>query len=197
MPSARRPATALLVALAIAVAACGGSEFPVVPFDPATPCTADGRQPGAYPELEALLPATFDGRAPENVDSGRSCTGDALGTLLDDGIAELRFAGATWGLGGTTGVTIAVFAAEGLEPVSMIEFYLGGAKENRKTERFEVRDQEVGDAAGIRLDVLQTDGAFQTIVAWPEGSPGRVLVLLAADLGDANVLEALDEIARG
>ena len=48
-----------------------------------------------------------------------------------------------------------------------------------------------------RLDVLASDGSGSTIVAWPAGAPGRVMVLLAADLGDAKVLDALKAIAGG
>jgi len=185
---------ATVLVLATAVGACG-SAIPVVSFDPASPCTTDGRQPGAYPDLEGVLPVVYDGRAPDSVDSGRSCTPAALGSLAARGVEEVRFAGSTWGLGGTTGLTVATFEAEGLDPSAMIEFYAAGARANRKTEKMQVSDTTAGGRPAERLDVLQSDGAYQTVVAWPSGAEGRVMVLLAADLGDAKVAAALEEFA--
>jgi hypothetical protein len=178
--------------LAVALAACGAA-IPVVSFDPSTPCTTDGRQPGAYPELEALLPSEYRGRAPDNVDSGRSCTPAALGSLADAGIDGVRFAGATWDLGGATGLTVAVFEADGLTPNAMIDFYRLGGSGNSKLEKIAISDVAVGGHAGSRLDVLHSDGTAQTIVAWQSAQDGRVFVLLASDLGDANVQKALDD----
>ncbi len=180
------------ILLAAIVAGACGSAIPVVTFDPSTPCTTDGRQPGAYPDLEALLPATYQGRNPDNVDSGRSCTRAALGTLTDHGITGVRFAGATWDLDGTTALTVAVFEADGLTPGEMIDFYQAGAAGNGKVDKLATADVAVGGRPGSRLDVLLSDGTGQTIVAWPALESGRVFVLLASDLGDANVLKALD-----
>jgi hypothetical protein len=185
-----------LVLVALLSAGCGGTKIPVVSFDPSSPCTTDGRQPGAYPELESTLPTTFDGQAPVSVDSGRNCTTAALGTLADDGITGVRFAGATWDLGGTTALTIAVFQADGLDAAKMIRFYYDGATQNSKTEKLASSDVTVGSAAGHRLDVLQSDGTGQTVVTWPAAEPGRVNVLLAADLGDARVLDALAQLGN-
>jgi hypothetical protein len=133
-------------------------ELPGPSFDPATACTTDGRMPGAYPDLESWLPTSFQDRAPVNVDSGRSCSSDALGSLAGRGIDELRFAGATWDLDGGAAVTIAVFEAAGLTPAGMIEFYEASARANRKTEKLVAADATVGGLAGRRLDVLQSDG---------------------------------------
>jgi hypothetical protein len=197
MPRHRFAALVLsLVALAPALGGCGGSAIPVISFDPASPCTTDGRQPGAYPELEALLPTAYRDQAPVNVDSGRNCTTAALGTLAADGISGVRFAGATWNLGSTTGLTVAVFEATGLDANEMLEFYRAGAAANSKTDKLVTAELTVAGRPGHRLDVLQSDGTAQTVVTWPGTEPGRVHVLLAADLGDANVLAALDELAR-
>jgi hypothetical protein len=192
LPSIHLAAVLALIAL---IAACGGAEVPVVSFDPAGACTADGRMPGAYPDLEARLPATYANAAPDNVDSGRHCTAGALGTLADAGIDEVRYAGSTWDLDGSAALTVAVFEADGLTTDAMIEFYKAGALANRKTERLADGGTTVAGVPGRRLDVLQSDGAAQTIVAWPGETPGLVNVLLAADLGDGRVLEALDAIA--
>ncbi len=188
-PFAAAPFLALFVA--ILVSGCASSKIPVASFDPSTPCTTDGRQPGAYPDLEAALPTAYEGQAPVSVDSGRNCTTGALGTLADHGIAGVRFAGATWDLGGTTALTVAVFEADGLDASEMLAFYRDGATQNSKTEKLATSELTVGGAAAYRLDVLQSDGTGQTVVTWPAAEPGRVNVLLAADLGDAKVLEAL------
>lgn len=182
---------ATLLVIGVIAAACSAASIPLVSFDPASACTTDGRQPGAYPDLEALLPKTYEGKGPVNVDSGRNCTATALGTLAEAGVTGVRFAGATWDLGGATALTKAVFDGDGLTPSAMIDFYNAGAQANSKTEKLAVSDITVAGSAGRRLDVLQSDGTGQTIVAWPAAQPGLVHVLLAADIGDANVLEAL------
>jgi hypothetical protein len=182
------------VAFALVLAACGGAA-PNTSFDPSSACTTNGRMPGAYPDLEGLLPKTYEGAAPATVDSGRNCTKDALGPLADKGIGGVRFAGATWPLGGTTGLTVAVFEADGLDATKVRDFYLTGARATSHTDELTTSDATVGGQPAKRLDVLQTDGTGQTVVAWPGGAPGRVMVLLASDLGDARVLEALDAVA--
>ena len=113
----------------VIVAGCTGETF-----DPSGPCTTDGRAAGAYPELEALVPRLFEGRAPDRIDSGRNCSPEALATLKDHGVNELRFAGATWDLGSGGGVTIAVFESATLEADWVAEFYEVGARNARKTE---------------------------------------------------------------
>jgi hypothetical protein len=179
------------LALALGVAACG-RETPVASFDPASACETDGRFAGAYPDLEALLPTAFEGQAPDTVDSGRSCTDAALGSLAAAGVDGLRFAGATWALGGTSGATVAVFEGDGLDAAKLLAFYEDGARAARRTEKLQVSDTTVGGTAAKRLDVLGSDGTGQTIVTWPADEPGRVNALLAADVGDARVADALE-----
>jgi hypothetical protein len=191
-----RPALLVLATLVLAllVAACG-TATPVASFDPASACTTDGRFPGAYPDLEGLLPSTYEGAAPATVDSGRNCTPSALGILAESGVGGVRFAGATWPLGGTTGLTVAVFEGEGLDATKLLAFYEDGARTARRTEKLQVSDTTVGGTAAKRLDVLGSDGTAQTVVTWPAPEPGRVNVLLAADLGDAKVAQALETFA--
>jgi len=177
--------------MALALAACRGSNAPLVTFDPTGPCTSDGQQPGAYPDMEALLPGAYGDERPTNVDSGRTCTPTSLGTLAAAGVEELRFAGATWKLGGTSGMTLAVFQADGLDAAAMRGFYEAGASAARRTEKVALSDTTVGGAPAKRLDVLGSDGTGQTVVAWPGAEEGTVWVLLAADMGDTKVAEAL------
>lgn len=187
---------ALPMVLALVVTACGAAT-PVTSFDPASACTTNGRMPGAYPDLEALLPKAYAGAAPATVDSGRNCTKDALGTLADAGIQGVTFAGATWPLGGSSALTVAVFEGDGLQPAEMVDFYAKSAAAATKTDKAQVSDTTVAGQPAKRLDVLASDGSGSTIVAWPGAAPGQVMVLLAADLGDAKVLEALQTFAGG
>src|SRR6266849_2764156 len=93
----------LLLAGLVCLAACAPS------FNPNGPCSRDGSEPGAYPELEALVPSTFRGTRPHQIDSGRTCTADGLGTLAGHGISEIRFAGSTWETGTDSALTLATF----------------------------------------------------------------------------------------
>jgi hypothetical protein len=190
----RLPAIVIGVVAMLFVAACGAAT-PIASFDPASACTTDGRFAGAYPDLEATLPDAYEGAAPATVDSGRNCTPAALGILADSVSDGVRFAGATWGLGGTTGLTLAVFEGEGLDAANLLTFYEDGARKARRTEKLQVSDTTVAGTAAKRLDVLGSDGTAQTIVTWPAAEAGRVNVLLAADLGDAKVAEALETFA--
>jgi hypothetical protein len=189
----RRLLPLVLLVPAQLLAACGGADAPLVSFDPASPCTADGQQPGAYPELEALLPAAVEGVAPQSVDSGRTCTAEALGSLAGAGIKEVRYAGATWPTGGTSGWTIAAFSAAGLDAAKMHDFYLTGARGARRTEKVDVSDTTVGDIPAKRLDVLQSDGTGQTVVTWQKPGDDIVWAFLAADVGDTRVAELLKD----
>ncbi len=189
-PRYTRMSRVLPMVLALAVAACA-TATPMTSFDPASACTTDGRMPGAYPELEALLPRSYEGQAPTTVDSGRNCTPAALGTLAADGVDGVEFAGATWPLGGATALTVAVFQGDGLDAGKLLDFYARGAADANRTDKLATSDTTVGGQPARRLDVLRSDGSGSTIVTWPGGAPGRAMALLASDLGDAKVLEAL------
>lgn len=187
-----RRTLAVLVLAVTSLAGCAATPGASVAFDPAGACTSDGRQPGAYPELEAKLPTAYEGAKPTSVDSGRNCTAQGLGTLTDAGIGEVRFAGASWDLGSGRGLTVATFTAAGLDATKMLAFYEAGARTSGKSDKLATSDTTVVGRPARRLDVLATSGAAQTIVAWPSADPDRVNVLLAADLGDAKVAEALE-----
>ena len=195
LPAGARAVGTILVIVLLAglVAACAAARF-----EPSGPCGADGRAPGAYPGLEAALPTTFRGRAPDKVDSGRNCTPRALATLVAHGVSELRFAGATWDLGSSSGLTLAVFEAPGLEAGWVSEFYEVGARTAKKTESVEVKPVALaGGRSGTRIDALNGE-SYQTVVVWPDG--GLVRVALVANFireiqtkerHDAVVTEAL------
>ena len=90
-------AVVAVVFVAIVASACAGARF-----DPSGPCTADGRAPGAYPELERLIPDQFDTAAATVLDSGRNCSASALGSLSSHQVGELR-AGKLYQLAGHFG----------------------------------------------------------------------------------------------
>jgi hypothetical protein len=181
----------LLSAVLFLFAACSTPGGQLGTFDPAAPCPAEGQQPGAYPDLEAMLASDYEGRAPDTVDSGRLCSTEALGTLAQAGITQLRFAGATWQTGGTSGLTLAVFEADGLDAEEMLDFYAIPAQSARRTEKLQRTEITVGSAPAERLDVLGSDGTGQTVVTWKAPGESVVRVLLAADLGDSRVADLL------
>lgn len=186
------------LALAFAVAACGGPTGEPVSFDPSTACLTqsdEGHFAGAYPDLEATLPTRYDDRAADSVDSGRSCTPETLGVLAEKGITRMRYAGANWDLGNGVALTVAVFEANGLDPTGLIQFYQAGAQAAQRTNQLKVTDTTVGGLPARRLDVL-FGTSTQTFVAWPASSGvNRVSVLLASDLGDTKVAELLQKLA--
>jgi len=126
---------AIVVLAAMSVAACGAEP---VPSGTLGPCGEDAKSIGGYPVLEELLPTDLDGRAPDLVNSGRSCSDAALGTLAAHDVHELRFAGATWNEGTSDATVIAVLATPSNEPLLeeawVEEFYTAGAVAGRKTD---------------------------------------------------------------
>jgi hypothetical protein len=196
-PLRRHLAAILLATALLPVAAACGPESVATSFDPSAPCPAEGQVAGAYPDLEALVPVEYQGRGPDTLDSGRICSAEALGTLADAGITEVRFAGATWRTGGTSGLTLAVFEGDGLDPAEMLDFYAIPAQSARRTEKLVQSDTTVGSVPAKRLDVLGSDGTGSTLVAWQVPGETVVRVLLAADIGDAAVSDLLETLGGG
>jgi hypothetical protein len=185
----------VVVTVALMVGACAGGQGAT--FDPAGPCVADGQEPGAYPELEALLPDRFDGRSPARLDSGRNCRPGSLGALADAGIDEFRFAGALFETGSRSGVTLAVFEAANLSVKQMAAFYEAGARQAPKTEQITTGDYPTrGPVEGWRLDTLN-DESFQTIVVLSDPRPGTVrAALVASDIREIGTREAHEDVVR-
>lgn len=180
-PRSRVARFVLLVVAALMAIGCGGGAKS---FDPASSCTTDGRYPGAYPDLEAAVPPMLGDRAPDRLDSGRSCTAAALGTLQAHGVTELRFAGGLWERGSRSGTTLVVFdTPAGLDARWLAEFYEASARAARKTEAINTSDVDVHGSAGRRLDTLNDD-SYQTVVVWTRG--GRVVAtVVASDVREA------------
>jgi hypothetical protein len=183
-----RPFLALLLILLVALAGCGTSD---ASFDPTGACTTDGSAPGAYPELEGLVPATYEGKGPDRLDSGRNCTPQNLATLQAAGIDEVRFAGGTWGFGGERAAALAVFTAPGLTADDMAEFYASSAKAASRTTVTGESKPTLADRPGYRLDTTTGDRT-QTVVVWPAATADHVNVVITNDLPDPKIQSAVD-----
>ncbi len=181
----------LVVAVVTGTAACTGAT---ASFDPNAPCERDGRGPGYYPELEAVLPIAFDGRPPDTLDSGRNCTSRSLGYLATRGHAIVTFAGATWETGPRSGVRVAVFRAQGLQPREVFDFYKAGALAAPKTDATTESTMTVTGIDLPRLDTLN-DESFQTVVVGAGRDAGTVrAIIVASAIRDVVTREAHEAV---
>jgi hypothetical protein len=178
-----------VLAVALSGGACSGGPAPS--FDPTGDCTTDGRAPGAYPDLEALVPTTYRGVAPGTLDSGRNCTVTNLGSLARLGIAEVRFAGATWSFGAERAAVLAVFRTHGLTSEALAAFYQESARAAGRTQVTGASSQTIAGRPGHRLDT-KTGERLQTVVVWPSAMPDVVNVVITNDLPDPRIQDAID-----
>lgn len=178
----------LLLAVILASAAC--SAEPGSSFDPTGRCTQDGSAPGAYPELEARVPATYRDAPPETLDSGRNCSGPSLGSLADLGFSEIRFAGGTWTFGAERAVVLAVFSAPGLDAGELAGFFSDSARAANRTEILAESRPTIAGRSGRRLDT-RTVERLQTVVVWPASEPDLVNVVITNNLPDARIADAI------
>ena len=180
-----------LLILAAALAFWGCNAAASASFDPSGPCSTDGRAPGAYPDLEARVPASYRGAPPDTIDSGRNCTTGNLGSLASLGISEVRFAGGTWTFGAERAVVLAVFRTDGLTADSLDAFYTQSAHEASRTEIVGRSALTIGGRPGRRLDT-KTGVRVQTVVVWPAADRDSVNVVITNDLPDARIQDAID-----
>jgi len=190
MPRRNAVPLAALIVLALAAGACAATP---ASFDPTGACVADGSAPGAYPDLEALIPATFEGQDPEALDSGRNCTTENLGSLAEMGIDEVRFAGGTWSFGGRRAAALVVFTAPGLTAESIAVFYNNSAATAPRTTVTATSDPTLAGRPGFRIDT-ETGERLQTVLVWPSDVTDRVHVVISTDLPDPKLLAAVDAI---
>ena len=192
LPRGRLP---LVAAIALALSACGGGGA-AASFDVTAGCPSEGRAAGAYPELEARIPTSYEGRGPDQLDSGRHCDPASLGSLAAAGFDEVRFAGGTWDLGGYRAAALVVFEAPGLTADQVAEFYETSARAANRTQITGETTPEVAGRPGHRLDSTTGDRT-QTVVTWPSADEGRVNVVLTNDLPDPKIQAAVDAFAGG
>jgi hypothetical protein len=174
---------------ALVVTAC--SVGPASSFDPSGPCTSDGSAVGAYPDLEARIPTSYEGVGPGKLDSGRSCSPANLGSLADAGISEVRFAGGTWSLGGDRAAALVVFTAKGLTATQIADFYAESASTSDRTTVTGRSTPMLAGRPGHRIDTVTSDRT-QVIVVWPSADPDVVDVVIANELPDAKIQAAVD-----
>ncbi len=178
-----------LASLAVFVAACGGGA--PTSFDVAAGCPVEGRVAGAYPDLEKRIPTSYEGRAPDTLDSGRHCDADSLGSLAKAGFAEVRFAGGTWDFGGERAAALVVFEAPGLTANQIADFYGTSAQGANRTTITGVSTPEISGRSGYRLNTMTGD-RVQTVVVWPSATSDVVNVVITNDLPDPKIQSAID-----
>ena len=190
--SAMPPLTRLRVLLLATVTLLAGcSAGPAPSFDPTGDCKTDGKAPGAYPDLEALVPPRYQGVAPDSLDSGRNCTVTNLGSLASLGISEVRFAGGTWTFGAERAAVLAVFRTHGLSAEALAAFYAQSAQAAPRTEIVAQSAPMIDGRQGRRLDT-KTGSRVQTVVTWPATADDAVNVVITNDLPDARIQDAID-----
>jgi len=178
-----------LLVVTMLVGACGTGQAPS--FDPTGECSTDGRAPGAYPDLEALVPKLYRGEPPDTLDSGRNCTVTNLGALASLGISEVRYAGGTWTFGAERAVVLAVFRTHGLSADALDAFYTQSAQAASRTEIVGRSGPTIAGRPGRRLDA-KTGERTQTVVTWPAATEDVVNVIISNDLPDARIQDAID-----
>ena len=177
----------LLAALLLSSCSSGADAS----FDPAGACSGDGSAVGAYPDLEARIPTSYEGVGPGRLDSGRSCTKENLGTLADAGYDEVRFAGGTWDFGGDRAAALVVFSAKGLTAAQIADFYATSAQGADRTTITGRSTPTLAGRPGQRIDT-ETSDRTQVIVAWPASDPDIVNVVIANELPDTKIQAAVD-----
>jgi hypothetical protein len=191
-PNARHRRRSLALAVALtSVAVLAGCSAPATSFDPTGPCTTDGAAPGAYPELEARIPTSYEGQGPTRLDSGRHCSVESLGSLAAAGLREVRYAGGTWDFGGDAAAALVVFQADGLTADLIADFYAESARGADRTTITGESTPTLSGRPGHRLDTT-TGSRTQTIVVWPSAEADVVDVVITNELPDPKILAAVD-----
>ena len=169
---------------------------PSCPSIPPRRARPTGASRAPTPSSRPCCPRRTTGRRPTRVDSGRNCTAEALGTLADDGITGVEFAGATWEPSGTIRASRRPCSrARASSPKELFTFYRESGGTDRHTEKMSTSDvtvagQERPPARHPRDRRHRPDGR-----GLAADQPDTVFVLLAADVGDAAVPDALGQFA--
>lgn len=189
-PSARRRLVlGTLAAVPLLLAACAPQA--TAAFDPAAPCNPSVREQmsGAYPELETRIPVELGGDEPASRDSGRFCSADTLGSVYEAGVTEVRFGGAIWQRG-RGGIQLGAFDGDGLTAEMMAEEYRRAAAKDRGTEAVRPTTLQVDGRPAWRIDVVNGESR-QAIVVWPSADGRVVQTVVAADVNEADLQEAI------
>ena len=176
------------IAMAVFLVGCTGAAGPS--FEPTGPCMVDGSAQGAYPDLEALVPTAYEERGPNRLDSGRNCSDENLGSLADEGIDEIRFAGGTWEFGSDIAAVLAVFAADALTVDALADWWESTARASSRTQILRSTSAEVAGRTVHRLDT-KTGERIQSVLVWAGDEPGQVNVVLSHNLPDPKIEAAV------
>ena len=181
-------AVVLVVGFLLAACSSGGAAS----FDPAAACDAAVREqmPGAYPDLEARIPTLIEGREARSRDSGRFCSNETLGSVLDAGVAEVRFGGGIWEVGDRGGVQLGAFEGDGLTPALLADEYRRGAEASRRTEAVKPTTLQIDGRPAWRIDVVNGNSR-QAIVVWGSADGKVVQAVVAADVDEAQLQAAI------
>jgi hypothetical protein len=185
-----RQSVVIALAAALLVAACGSTAIPTGPLGPCGADRADATSIGGFPELEAVVPRDLGGKAPDTVNSGRSCSDKALGSLTTHDVHELRYAGATWNQGQSDATVVAVLATPSDQPLLqqawVEEFYTAGAVKATKTDNVTTTRPTIEPVGQVfRLDVLN-DLSLQTVVTWNDRGLVHVVIVVSEVSPDAS-----------
>ena len=145
---------------------------------------------GAYPALEARIPETIGGIAPVSRDSGRFCSKETLGSVLDAGVTEVRFGGGIWEAGERGGIQLGAFEGDGLTPALLAEEYRRAADTSRRTEAVRATTLEIAGRPAWRIDVVNGNSR-QAIVVWGSADGAVVQVVVAADVDESELQGAI------
>jgi hypothetical protein len=176
------------IAMVALLVACTDPAGPS--FEPTGPCTVDGSAPGAYPDLEALIPTSYAERGPNRLDSGRNCSDENLGSLADAGIDEIRFAGGTWEFGADIAAVLAVFDADKLTVDAMADWWESTARASSRTQILGSTSADIAGRSVRRLDT-KTGERLQSVLVWAGDEPGQVHVVLTHNLPDPKIEAAV------
>ena len=110
-----------------------------------------------------MVPTTYEERGPNRLDSGRNCSDENLGSLADEGIEEIRFAGGTWEFGSDIAAVLAVFAADSLTVDAMADWWESTARASSRTQILGSTSAEVAGRTVHRLDT-KTGERIQSVV---------------------------------
>ncbi len=197
LPGARAgtlPAPAgILAALAASLLIIAGcSSAAPTSFDPAAPCggAAQQQMKGAYPALEARIPTTIEGAEARSRDSGRFCSSETLGSVLDAGVTEVRFGGGIWEVGDRGGIQLGVFEGDGLTAALWAEENRRAADASKRTEAVRATTLEVDGRPAWRIDVVN-GSSRQAIVVWGSADGAVVQAVVAADVDEAQLQGAI------
>ena len=148
---------------------------------------------GAYPDLEAHVPAQIGGSNPASIDSGRFCAQETLGTLWDAGLREVHFGGGLYSVGDKGGVQVSVWRAQGLTAQLMADEYKAGAQADSKVSIVSSTNETLDGRPGFRLNLVNGD-SHQAILVWPSKDGSLVEVVIGADVDETVVQEAVTKL---